>query len=69
VPPEVDGEYIAFYSPEVNAQARRAFLLLGSAAAAYDVVADVFVKVYRRWDRIGVHDGRGGLFAPDDGGD
>jgi hypothetical protein len=59
VPPDVDGEYIAFYSPEVNAQARRAFLLLGSAAAAHDVVADVFVEVYR--DGIGSASTTGGV--------
>jgi RNA polymerase sigma factor (sigma-70 family) len=39
-----------FYRLELDAQVRRAVLLLGSNDLANDVVQEAFVAVYRRWD-------------------
>lgn len=44
--------FAEFYAMEHEGQVRRAFLLLGAAASAHDVVADAFLAVYRRWDSI-----------------
>jgi len=41
-----------FYRGELDAQVRRAALLLGSDELANDVVHDAFVAVYRRWDSL-----------------
>lgn len=41
-----------FYRLELDAQVRRAVLLLGSNDVANDVVHDAFVAVYRRWDTL-----------------
>lgn len=41
-----------FYVSELGKQVRRAHLLLGSNAAANDVVHDSFVEIYRRWGDI-----------------
>lgn len=41
-----------FYGRELDAQVRRATLLLGSNELANDVVHDAFVAVYRRWDSL-----------------
>jgi len=41
-----------FYRLELDAQVRRAVLLLGSNDLANDVVHDAFVAVYRRWDSL-----------------
>jgi len=41
-----------FYRAELDAQVRRAVLLLGSNDAANDVVHDAFIEVYRRWDTL-----------------
>ena len=41
-----------FYGRELDAQVRRAALLLGSDELANDVVHDAFVAVYRRWDSL-----------------
>jgi RNA polymerase sigma factor (sigma-70 family) len=41
-----------FYRAEVDAQVRRAALLIGSSEAANDVVHDAFVQIYRRWQDI-----------------
>jgi RNA polymerase sigma factor (sigma-70 family) len=52
---EVTGDRIAFgdfYRLELDAQVRRAVLLLGSNDIANDVVHDAFIAVYRRWDTL-----------------
>lgn len=41
-----------FYRVELDAQVRRAVLLLGSNDIANDVVHDAFIAVYRRWDAL-----------------
>ena len=41
-----------FYRLELDAQVRRAVLLLGSNDVANDVVHDAFLAVYRRWDTL-----------------
>ena len=41
-----------FYRLELDAQVRRAVLLLGSSDIANDVVHDAFIAVYRRWDTL-----------------
>jgi RNA polymerase sigma factor (sigma-70 family) len=41
-----------FYRAELDGQVRRAGLMLGSSAAANDVVHDAFIQIYRRWDEI-----------------
>jgi RNA polymerase sigma factor (sigma-70 family) len=41
-----------FYRIELDAQVRRAVLLLGSNDSANDVVHDAFIAVYRRWDSL-----------------
>ncbi len=48
----VDEEFAAFYRREHEGQVRRAFLMVGSAATAHDVVSDAFTAVFRRWDSI-----------------
>jgi DNA-directed RNA polymerase specialized sigma24 family protein len=50
--PARDEAFAAFYRLELDRQARRAFLLLGSNEAADDVVHDAFVAVYLRWDDL-----------------
>lgn len=42
--------FAAFYEAEVVRQVRSATLILGSRPAAQDVVHDVFVEMYQRWD-------------------
>ena len=42
----------AFYEREFEGQVRRAGLVLGSSAGAFDVVQDAFVAVWQRWDRL-----------------
>ncbi len=44
--------FSAFYECEHDAQVRRAYLMLGSVAAAHDVVAEAFTQVLRRWSTI-----------------
>lgn len=41
-----------FYRLELDAQVRRAVLLLGSNDIANDVVHDAFIAVYCRWDTL-----------------
>jgi RNA polymerase sigma factor (sigma-70 family) len=41
-----------FYRLELDAQVRRAVLLLGSDDIANDVVHDAFIAVFRRWDTL-----------------
>ena len=41
-----------FYRFELDGQVRRAGLMLGSSAAANDVVHDAFLQVFRRWSTI-----------------
>jgi len=48
----IDGGFSQFYRREHDGQVRRAYLMLGSVAAAHDVVADAFLAVLRRWDSI-----------------
>jgi RNA polymerase sigma factor (sigma-70 family) len=42
--------FAVFYEAEVAGQVRSATLILGSRQAAQDVVHDVFVEVFRKWD-------------------
>ncbi|MDY7104599.1 MAG: sigma-70 family RNA polymerase sigma factor [Actinomycetota bacterium] len=44
--------FTGFYERELAGQVRNATLLLGSQEAARDVVHDVFVAMYERWDAI-----------------
>lgn len=46
--------FAEFYGREHDLQVRRAFLLLGKEALAHDVVADAFIEVFQRWERIEV---------------
>lgn len=39
----------AFYERHFDEQVRRATLILGSSAAAHDVVQDAFVRLYLKW--------------------
>lgn len=41
-----------FYESELPGQLRSATLILGSRAAAADVVHDAFVQVFQSWDEI-----------------
>jgi RNA polymerase sigma factor (sigma-70 family) len=41
-----------FYLAELDGQVRRAGLMLGSSAAANDVVHEAFLQIYRRWGQI-----------------
>lgn len=51
--PETRAEaFTGFYTREHEGQVRRAFLLLGRSGPAHDVVADAFISVYQRWDKI-----------------
>ena len=45
-------DFSGFYERELADQVRRATLLIGDRDAARDLVHDVFVEVYRRWDRL-----------------
>ena len=47
-----DEAFAEFYTAEHEGQVRRAFLLLGDAAAAHDVVANAFIAVYQRWQTV-----------------
>ncbi|MGI9594815.1 MAG: sigma-70 family RNA polymerase sigma factor [Acidimicrobiales bacterium] len=52
----VAGETFAdFYRREHDGQVRRAYLIVGDSATAHDVVANAFVAVYQRWNRIEEH--------------
>ena len=42
--------FAVFYEAEVGGQVRSATLILGSRQAAQDVVHDVFVEVFQKWD-------------------
>ena len=48
----INEEFERFYRREHDGQVRRAYLMLGSSAAAHDVVADAFLAVLRQWDGI-----------------
>lgn len=41
-----------FYRRELGVQVRRAALLSGSSDVANDIVHDVMIEVYQRWDRL-----------------
>jgi DNA-directed RNA polymerase specialized sigma24 family protein len=45
-------EFAELYQRELDLQFRRARLIVGSKAAADDVVHDAFVEIWRRWDTI-----------------
>lgn len=47
---ERSGSFAMFYEAEVVRQVRSATLILGSRQAAQDVVHDVFVEIFRKWD-------------------
>ena len=48
----VSDDFADFYLREHEGQVRRAYLLLGGAAAAHDVVAEAFIAVFARWADI-----------------
>jgi RNA polymerase sigma factor (sigma-70 family) len=50
--PTIDKAFGAFYEAECDQQVRRAFLIVGSADMANDVVHDAFIAVYQRWGEI-----------------
>ena len=53
---EADAEgFRALYTLEAARQVRSATLLLGSQAAAQDVVHDAFAALWRRWDSVAEH--------------
>ena len=45
-------DFADFYRREHEGQVRRAYLLLGGATAAHDVVAEAFTAVFARWSDI-----------------
>ncbi len=45
-------DFADFYRREHEGQVRRAYLLLGGATAAHDVVAEAFIAVFARWADI-----------------
>ncbi len=45
-------EFVDFYTRELDGQVRRAYLMLGDAEAAHDVVATAFTAMYRRWGEV-----------------
>lgn len=47
-----DSGFADFYASEIDGQVRRAYLLLGDASSAHDVVADAFTAVFQRWGQI-----------------
>lgn len=47
-----ESEFSSFYEAELVCQVRHATLILGSRAAAQDVVHEAFVEVFRSWNRI-----------------
>ena len=49
---EASSDFADFYTSELDGQVRRAYLLLGEAAVAHDVVADAFMTVFQRWTEI-----------------
>lgn len=46
------GGFAEFYAAEVVGQVRSAALIVGSRAAAQDVVQDAFIAVLSRWDEL-----------------
>jgi RNA polymerase sigma factor (sigma-70 family) len=44
-----DAAFVSFFESAVDAQVRRAYLLLGDKESANDVVQDAMVGLYRRW--------------------
>ena len=47
-----DVEFSAFYRTELDAQVRRAYLLLGDNEAANDVVHEAMTGVFQRWAEL-----------------
>ena len=48
----VAGSFSDFYRAELPGQVRRAALMTGSSDLAHDLVHDVFVEIYRRWESL-----------------
>ncbi len=48
----VDVAFSSFYGEQLDAQVRRAYLMLSDNEAANDVVHEAMIAVYRRWDTI-----------------
>lgn len=48
----IDSEFAQFYEDELPGQVRSATLIVGSRALAHDLVHDVFVTMFERWDDI-----------------
>jgi RNA polymerase sigma factor (sigma-70 family) len=51
----VDVAFRAFYDSTYDQNVRRAALVLGADDVANDIVQDVMMRVYRRWDDIDNH--------------
>ncbi len=49
---EAAATFSDFYESEMPGQVRRAALMVGSSDLAHDLVHDVFVDMYRRWDSL-----------------
>lgn len=49
---ETPSSFAEFYRREAAGQVRRAALMVGSAELGNDLVHDVFVDIYRRWDEL-----------------
>jgi RNA polymerase sigma factor (sigma-70 family) len=52
VTPVDHDDFEQFFAAGHDDQVRRAFLLVGSAATAHDVVAEAYLSVYRRWGQL-----------------
>jgi RNA polymerase sigma-70 factor (sigma-E family) len=48
----VDGSFEALYAEEATAMSRVAYLMVGSAEQAQELVHDAFAKVFERWDKV-----------------
>ena len=49
---ELTASFADFYEAEMPGQVRRAALMVGSGELAQDLVHDVFVEMYRRWESL-----------------
>lgn len=46
------GSFEALYADEAQAMSRLAYLMVGSAELAQELVHDAFARLYERWDRV-----------------
>jgi RNA polymerase sigma-70 factor (sigma-E family) len=50
--PRADGDFDALYRDHRDRLRRTAYLMIGQAAVAEEVVHDAFIRVHNRWDSI-----------------